>query len=35
MTFSRIAASLSRSARRLTRRPKATFSNTLMWRNKA
>jgi hypothetical protein len=30
-----ICASLGRSPRGLTRRPKATFSNTVMWRNSA
>ena len=34
-TLSRISASLGRSLRGLTRRPKATFSNTLMCRNRA
>jgi hypothetical protein len=35
ITFSLICASLGRSLRGLTRRPKATFSNTVMWRNSA
>ncbi len=35
MTRSRMSASFGRSARGRTRRPKATFSNTLMWRKSA
>jgi hypothetical protein len=35
VTFCLICASLGRSLRGFTRRPKATFSNTVMWRNSA
>jgi len=35
MTFFLICASLGRSFLGFMRRPKATFSNTVMWRNSA